>query len=65
MTANARRGGLQTLLVDALRGEPMGLLPKHDLHYGKHSLKLGIPGLNYGRPLAFKAGSESGCEAVK
>ena len=35
----------------------LGLLPDEVARYpGKRSLKLGIPGLYYGRPLAFKAG---------
>jgi hypothetical protein len=37
-------GGGLDLLPDAAAGNP-----------GKHSLKLGIPGLQYGRPLAFNA----------
>lgn len=35
----------------------MGLLPGSGVdNPGEHSLRLGTPGLYYGRPLAFKAG---------
>ena len=38
-------------------GGVLGLLPGGVVgNPGKHSLKLGIPGLKYGRPLAFKNG---------
>ena len=47
-----RRDSLQTLLVSLGCGGAMGLLPGWAWQDpGKHSLKLGIPGLCYATPL--------------
>lgn len=54
--ADARRDSLQTLLVSTGCGGVLGLLPVFVvINPGKHSLKLGIPGLKDERPLAFKS----------
>jgi hypothetical protein len=46
----------QTLLVPGVVWRCSGFASRIGWHNpGEHSLKLGTPGLKYGRPLAFKA----------
>ncbi len=50
--AGVRRGGLQTLLVNTACEEGVEFASGRVLLYpGKHSPRLGIPGLNYAAPL--------------
>jgi len=50
-----QRNGRETLLEDGTREEDDGFASRIDwLNPGEHSLRLGTPGLQDGRPLAFK-----------
>jgi hypothetical protein len=55
LAAGFWRGLWQTLLAGLICGLVLGLLPGHvDWDPGKHSLRLGIPGLKYAAPLGLK-----------